>query len=87
MTTLFITHDLSTVYYLGGQVMVINKGEIVERGPVTEVMHTPTHPYTRLLLDSIPQPDPDARWTTRITIDESTATPPTDTATEATPII
>ncbi|WP_328325023.1 ABC transporter ATP-binding protein [Kribbella sp. NBC_00382] len=87
MTTLFITHDLSTVYYLGGQVMVINKGEIVERGPVTEVMHTPTHPYTRLLLDSIPQPDPDARWTTRINVDESTATPPTDTATEATPII
>ncbi|NEA30465.1 ABC transporter ATP-binding protein [Streptomyces sp. SID13031] len=87
MTTLFITHDLSTVYYLGGQVMVINKGEIVERGPVTEVMHTPTHPYTRLLLDSIPAPDPDARWTTRITIHESGVTPPTDTAQEATPII
>ncbi|WP_020391252.1 ABC transporter ATP-binding protein [Kribbella catacumbae] len=87
MTTLFITHDLSTVYYLGGQVMVITKGEIVERGPVAEVMHTPSHPYTRLLLDSIPQPDPDARWTTRITVNESAATPPTDTATEATPII
>jgi ABC-type oligopeptide transport system ATPase subunit len=87
MTTLFITHDLSTVYYLGGQVMVINKGEIVERGPVTEVMHTPSHPYTRLLLDSIPQPDPDARWTTRITVNESGTTPPTDAATEATPII
>jgi len=87
MTTLFITHDLSTVYYLGGQVMVITKGEIVERGPVAEVMHTPSHPYTRLLLDSIPQPDPDARWTTRITVDESAATPPTDTAEEATPII
>ncbi|MEU4392423.1 ATP-binding cassette domain-containing protein [Kribbella sp. NPDC023855] len=87
MTTLFITHDLSTVYYLGGQVMVITQGEIVERGPVTEVMHTPSHPYTRLLLDSIPQPDPDARWTNRITIHESGATPPTDTAEEATPII
>ncbi len=87
MTTLFITHDLSTVYYLGGQVMVITKGEIVERGPVAEVMHTPSHPYTRLLLDSIPQPDPDARWTTRITVDESAAAPPTDTAEEATPII
>jgi peptide/nickel transport system ATP-binding protein len=87
MTTLFITHDLSTVYYLGGQVMVINQGEIVERGPVTEVMHTPSHPYTRLLLDSIPQPDPDARWTNRITIHETGATPPTDTAEEATPII
>ena len=46
MTTLFITHDLSTVYYLGGEVMVITKGQIVERGPVSTVMHEPSHPYT-----------------------------------------
>ena len=70
MTTLFITHDLSTVYYLGGEVMVITKGSIVERGPVSTVMHEPSHPYTKLLLDSIPQPDPDNRWTTRINVDE-----------------
>jgi oligopeptide/dipeptide ABC transporter ATP-binding protein len=50
--------------------MVITKGSIVERGPVSTVMHEPSHPYTRLLLDSIPQPDPDDRWTTRITVDE-----------------
>jgi ABC-type oligopeptide transport system ATPase subunit len=71
ITTLFITHDLSTVYYLGGEVMVINKGNIVERGPVATVMHEPSHPYTRLLLDSIPQPDPDQRWTDRIEVDET----------------
>jgi len=70
MTTLFITHDLSTVYYLGGEVMVITKGQIVERGPVSEVMHEPSHAYTKLLLDSIPQPDPDKRWTSRIAVDE-----------------
>ncbi|MFG1820188.1 ABC transporter ATP-binding protein [Kribbella sp. NPDC049174] len=70
MTTLFITHDLSTVYYLGGEVMVITKGSIVERGPVSTVMHEPSHPYTQLLLDSIPQPDPDDRWTSRIRVDE-----------------
>ncbi|MEU4192110.1 ABC transporter ATP-binding protein [Kribbella sp. NPDC026611] len=70
MTTLFITHDLSTVYYLGGEVMVITKGQIVERGPVSTVMHEPSHPYTKLLLDSIPSPDPDLRWTTRIQVDE-----------------
>jgi ABC-type oligopeptide transport system ATPase subunit len=89
MTTLFITHDLSTVYYLGGDVMVINKGTIVERGAVTTVMHEPSHPYTRLLLDSIPQPDPDQRWTNRIEVDDSgdetpaaevTSTPPGSTA-------
>ncbi|MDX2969497.1 ABC transporter ATP-binding protein [Kribbella solani] len=70
MTTLFITHDLSTVYYLGGEVMVITKGQLVERGPVSKVMHDPSHPYTKLLLDSIPQPDPDQRWTTRISTTE-----------------
>jgi peptide/nickel transport system ATP-binding protein len=90
MTTLFITHDLSTVYYLGGEVMVITKGSIVERGPVSQVMHEPSHPYTQLLLDSIPQPDPDDRWTTRIKVDELDEEEKTDvpvaTATE-TPII
>jgi peptide/nickel transport system ATP-binding protein len=34
-------------------------------------MHEPSHPYTRLLLDSIPQPDPDQRWTDRIEVDET----------------
>ena len=77
MTTLFITHDLSTVYYLGGEVMVINKGTIVERGTVDQVMHEPSHPYTRLLLDSIPQPDPDQRWTNRIEVDDSGTQTPT----------
>jgi ABC-type oligopeptide transport system ATPase subunit len=77
MTTLFITHDLSTVYYLGGEVMVINKGTIVERGAVDQVMHEPSHPYTRLLLDSIPQPDPDQRWTNRIEVDDSGTQTPT----------
>ncbi|RZT12009.1 peptide/nickel transport system ATP-binding protein [Kribbella sp. VKM Ac-2569] len=90
MTTLFITHDLSTVYYLGGEVMVITKGEIVERGPVSTVMHEPSHPYTKLLLDSIPQPDPDQRWTSRIAVDElerlDDANPAADTKPEA-PII
>jgi ABC-type oligopeptide transport system ATPase subunit len=66
MTTLFITHDLSTVYYVGGDVMVITKGVVVERGPVKKVMHTPEHPYTKLLLASVPQPDPSKRWTDRI---------------------
>ena len=70
MSTLFITHDLSTVYYLGGDVMVLTRGKVVEEGPVARVMHEPAHPYTRLLLDSVPRPDPDQRWTDRIEVDE-----------------
>ncbi|MFD2083351.1 peptide/nickel transport system ATP-binding protein [Actinopolymorpha cephalotaxi] len=89
MSTLFITHDLSTVYYVGGDVKVITKGRVVEQGPVSEVMHTPKHPYTQLLLASVPQPDPDARWTDRIDVDQAEREeagpelPPGDEALEA----
>lgn len=62
MTTLFITHDLSTSYYVGGDIMVISHGKIVERGLVDDVLVHPSDPYTQMLLASIPIPDPDARW-------------------------
>jgi ABC-type oligopeptide transport system ATPase subunit len=62
MTTLFITHDLSTAYYVGGEALVISKGKIVERGAVDDVLVHPTHPYTQMLLSSLPSPDPDSRW-------------------------
>jgi len=73
MTTLFITHDLSTAYYVGGEVMVMSRGRIVERGPADEVMTHPAHPYTQLLLASLPSPDPDERWSERVTLTEQTA--------------
>jgi oligopeptide/dipeptide ABC transporter ATP-binding protein len=73
MTTLFITHDLSTAYYVGGEVMVMSRGRIVERGPADAVMLHPAHPYTQLLLASLPSPDPDVRWTERLTLTEQTA--------------
>ncbi len=68
MTTLFITHDLSTAYYVGGEIMVISRGKIVESGNVEQVLVKPSHPYTQMLLASIPVPDPDARWTEKPTL-------------------
>ena len=62
MSTLFITHDLSAAHYLGGDIMVMRKGQVVESGAVDQVLQHPEHAYTRLLLDSIPSPDPDQRW-------------------------
>jgi oligopeptide/dipeptide ABC transporter ATP-binding protein len=62
MSTIFITHDLSAAYYLGGDIMVMSRGRVVEEGPVEAVMANPTHPYTQLLLQSIPSPDPDVTW-------------------------
>ncbi len=62
MSTIFITHDLSSAYYLGGDIMVMARGRVVEEGPAETVMARPAHPYTQLLLQSIPSPDPDERW-------------------------
>ncbi len=62
MSTLFITHDLSSAYYLGGDIMVMQRGRVVEEGVAETVMARPAHPYTQLLLQSIPSPDPDKRW-------------------------
>lgn len=70
ISTLFVTHDLSTVHYLGGDVMVITDGRIVEAGPVTKVLVAPDHPYTQMLLRSVPQPDPELRWTDRVSLDD-----------------
>jgi peptide/nickel transport system ATP-binding protein len=62
MSTIFITHDLSAAHYLGGDIMVMRRGQVVETGSVDNVLQHPQHAYTRLLLDSIPSPDPDERW-------------------------
>ena len=58
---LFISHDLAVVRYLSHEVAVIHRGEIVERGPATQVTDHPSHPYTQRLLMSSPLPDPAAQ--------------------------
>lgn len=62
MSTVFITHDLSAAHYLGGNMMVMKRGVVVETGDVDDVLQNPQHPYTELLLTSLPNPDPDQRW-------------------------
>src|SRR5699024_5805866 len=64
ISTVFITHDLSAAHYLGGNMMVMRRGDVVERGDVDDVLKNPQHAYTQLLLESLPNPDPDKRWTT-----------------------
>jgi peptide/nickel transport system ATP-binding protein len=59
---LYITHDLSTAYQISDEIVVLRHGHVVERGATRAVIDDPQHPYTQLLLRSIPQPDPDARW-------------------------
>jgi len=51
---LYITHDLATAYYISDFIAVMYRGCIVEFGAARDVLTTPMHPYTRLLLESIP---------------------------------
>ena len=55
LTYLFISHDLDTVASIADQVVVLYAGRIAEQGPKTAVFQPPFHPYTRLLLSSVPE--------------------------------
>lgn len=57
ITILFITHDLSLASYISNKILVLYRGEIMEFGDSEEVVENPLHPYTQLLMSSIPQVD------------------------------
>jgi oligopeptide/dipeptide ABC transporter ATP-binding protein len=62
MSCIFITHNLATGYYLGGQIVILCQGRIVEIGDMDAVVHDPKHPYSQVLIASVPPPDPQERW-------------------------
>lgn len=55
---MFITHDLATVRSIADEVVVMQHGKVVEQGPKDEMFTPPHHPYTDLLLSSVPEMDP-----------------------------
>jgi oligopeptide/dipeptide ABC transporter ATP-binding protein len=59
---LYITHDLSTAYQIGDEIFILYAGTIAERGETTRVIEDPKHPYVKLLVSSVPVPDPSVRW-------------------------
>lgn len=61
---MFITHDLATVRSIADEVVVMQRGKVVEQGPKDEMFTPPHHPYTDLLLSSVPEMDPD--WLTTL---------------------
>lgn len=52
---LFVTHDLAVVRHVTDEVLVLRGGRVVEHGPTDRVLDAPEHPYTRLLLGSVPR--------------------------------
>lgn len=61
---MFITHDLATVRAIADDVVVMQKGRVIEQGPKAQMFTPPHEPYTELLLSSVPEMDPD--WLTRL---------------------
>jgi peptide/nickel transport system ATP-binding protein len=57
----YITHDLATAAYIGGNVLIMFQGMATEMGQIKQVLQKPMHPYTRLLVNSIPQLNPEKR--------------------------
>ena len=57
LALLYITHDIATARFVAGEIMVMYAGQVVEWGDTESVLNKPQHPYTRLLLAAVPDPD------------------------------
>jgi len=64
ITYLFITHDIATVKAISDEIVVMFEGEVVEQGLKSEILSPPFPAYTKLLLSSVPEMDPD--WLTNL---------------------
>lgn len=61
MGVLFITHDFGVVADIADRVVVMQNGQIVEQGPVAQVLGAPSHPYTKMLINAVPSMTPPSR--------------------------
>ncbi|WP_099209464.1 ABC transporter ATP-binding protein [Thermococcus henrietii] len=59
-SVLFVTHDLALGYYISDTTIIMYRGTIVEMGDTEKVFHNPLHPYTQMLLESVP--DLNVKW-------------------------
>jgi peptide/nickel transport system ATP-binding protein len=59
VSILYITHDIASARYVADRLIVMYAGHIAEQGPVEEVLASPRHPYTQLLLSAVPDPRAD----------------------------
>jgi peptide/nickel transport system ATP-binding protein len=65
MGIMYITHDIATANYFSDTIGVMYLGKIVEYGPTNEVIGSPLHPYTKALIEAVPDPDPENRFRER----------------------
>jgi len=74
ISLVYITHDLTTAYQVSQNIYILYRGSVAEVGNVERVIKDPLHPYTKLLVSSIPLPDPDIRWGTTTDVNATPST-------------
>jgi oligopeptide/dipeptide ABC transporter ATP-binding protein len=62
ISIIYITHDLTTAYQISENILIMYAGAVVEAGSVQQVIGSPKHPYTQLLISSIPLPSKEKAW-------------------------
>ena len=76
MSCLFITHNLTNAYYLGGDIIILCRGRAIEKGDMDSIVKKPLHPYTKVLISAIPHTTPKERWTDRLELEVTGITEP-----------
>jgi peptide/nickel transport system ATP-binding protein len=81
ISLVYITHDMTTAYQISQNIIVLYGGAVSEAGDVQLVIQQPKHPYTQLLIGSIPSPNPRHRWQSRAApADSRSASSPNSTS-------
>jgi peptide/nickel transport system ATP-binding protein len=62
LSIIYITHDISTTRYFSERIYIMYAGHIIEYADTKEILTNPSHPYTKALLNVIPDPDPSNRF-------------------------
>ena len=66
---IYITHDLSTAYYVSDYIATLYRGCLIEYGPAKEIMEEPAHPYTELLMNAVPRVGD--KWNTELVMPDA----------------
>lgn len=70
MSCLYITHDLSCAFCISDEILILYLGSIMEQGNFETIIKDPKHPYVKMLIDSIPIPDPRSRWRGKVKLQD-----------------
>ncbi len=75
LTYVFITHEMPVAYHVCDRIAVMYAGSIVELGSATDIVRAPRHPYTKLLMASVPPLEPDDDWSPTDELDIDASSP------------